>query len=254
MKEKTITKKKCAVISLASCSGCIATLMSLEIITEMLRGLEIIFFPFLSDSVTLDDCEVILVEGCVISEDHAALARTARQASKKVIALGTCACHGGIPCMNHDINARPLSDVIKIDGMIPGCPVPPSLLSESLMRLFEGKNVLLSKKTLCDGCPRHNSAEFLQSFKISKLAPAGDKASVPEGDCFLRHGIACLGPVTRAGCEWACMHHGMPCEGCMGPVDGDFTAALINLFSLHELSPSLETYAGIYFRFSKPRL
>ena len=39
-------------------------------------------------------------------------------------------------------------------------------------------------------------------------------------------GIACLGPVTQAGCDAICPAYGRGCYGCFGPMETPNTAAL----------------------------
>ncbi|HVP49350.1 MAG TPA: hypothetical protein VMT32_22310, partial [Bryobacteraceae bacterium] len=45
-------------------------------------------------------------------------------------------------------------------------------------------------------------------------------------------GIACLGPVTQAGCGAICPSFNRGCYGCYGPMESPNTASLVNQFRI----------------------
>lgn len=249
-------KPKFIIISLTSCTGCISSLMSLDIFPQFLERTNIIYFTFISDFIDIDDCDIALVEGCVSEEAQITLLHKVRKHAKKVFALGTCACFGGILSLSNLTSVEPISNHIEIDGMIPGCPPPSKLLGNYLIRLIENKNIKLPEKNMCANCPLKGDMEISFEIKISKINPNPEEITLDEenSECFLKKGILCLGPVTRDGCEYNCIKMGLPCEGCMGPVSKDFTSNIINFLSLVELSQELKDYTGIFYRFSKPKL
>ena len=249
-------KPRFILISLTSCTGCISTLMSLDIFPQFLERTRIIYFPFISDAKDIKECEIALVEGCVSSETQIILLRKVRKHAKKVFALGTCACFGGILSLSNSKIAEPISNYIEVDGIIPGCPPPSKLFGNSLIRLIENKDITLSEKTMCANCPIRENMEINFEINITKLNPNPEEISLNEenSECFLKKGILCLGPITRDGCEHKCIKMGLPCEGCMGPVSKDFTSNVINFLSLIELSQELKDYTGIFYRFSKPKM
>ncbi len=249
-------KPRIIIISLTSCSGCISTLISLDIFPQFLERTKIIHFPFILDVEKIEDCDIALVEGCISEDSEIGLLKEVRKHAKKVYALGTCAAYGGILSLSNSRNIKPISTYIEIDGIIPGCPPPSKLLGNILIRLIENKDTILSEKVLCSSCPLRGNMEENLDADIIKINPNPDEIVLGEEnlDCFLKRGILCLGPITREGCESKCIKLGLPCEGCMGPVSKDFTSNIINFLSLVSLSEDLKNYEGIFYRFSKPKL
>ena len=249
-------KPRFIIISLTSCSGCISTIMSLDIFLQFLERTIITYFPFISDIKDIEDCDIALVEGCISEETQITLLREVRKQAKNVFALGTCASFGGILSLSNSKIVEPISNYIEIEGIIPGCPPPSKLLGNYLIRLVENKDTTLSKKNMCANCPLRGNMEINAHLNISKINPDPEEISLDEehAECFLKKGILCLGPITRDGCEFKCIKMRLPCEGCMGPVSKDFTSNIINFLSLIELSQELKEYTGIFYRFSKPKL
>ncbi|MFX1391566.1 MAG: hypothetical protein ACFE9Z_15990 [Promethearchaeota archaeon] len=249
-------KSRFAIISLTSCSGCISSLISLDIFPQFFERTEIVYFEFISDIKDFENCDVCLVEGCVSEENQVSILRKIRKRSKKVYALGTCACFGGILSLSDIKPTKPISSYIEIDGFIPGCPPPMKLFGNCLIRLVENKEIILSKKNMCGSCPLRGDMKINSNINVSKISPNPEDINFNEEDpkCFLENNILCLGPITRDGCEHKCIKMGLPCEGCMGTVSKDFTSNLINYLSLINLSQELKDYQGIFYRFSKPKL
>ncbi len=249
-------KRKFIIMSLTSCSGCISTLMSLDIFPQFLERTRITYFNFISDITDIEDCDVALIEGCISEETQIPILQNVRKFAKKVFALGTCASFGGILNLSNTKKALPISNYIEVDGIIPGCPPPSKLLGNCIIKLVENKDITLSEKNMCATCPIRESLGINSQIKISKINPKPEEINLDEevSKCFLEDGILCLGPITRDGCEHKCITIGLPCEGCMGPVSKDFTSNLINFLSLIKLSKELKKYTGIFYRFSKPKL
>lgn len=115
----------------------------------------------------------------------------------------------------------PVSDFVDVDISVPGCP-PPMKSVEKLMEIlrdYQGgytslkKLTIAEERSLCEVCPREKPEEiFLEDFKRAH------KTKINEDECFLKQGIVCLGPVTRAGCGATCIKANVPCRGCFGPV------------------------------------
>jgi F420-non-reducing hydrogenase small subunit len=148
-----------------------------------------------------------------------------------IIALGSCACFGGIPALaNMDTlddlyekvyrgsktteatdtpseNLPPLLDrvyavdeKIKVDIAIPGCPTNPVIIVEALTALLEGKEFSLPERSVCDDCPvireKKAEVELKRPLQDAEFTPGEYKSM----KCFNEQGILCLGPVTRSGC------------------------------------------------------
>ena len=250
-------KPRFLIFSLTSCSGCISTLLSLDIFPQFLERTKVQYFNFISDTKEIKECDIALIEGCVSEHSQISLLKIIRKNAKKIYGLGTCAAFGGILSLSDKKSAEPISEYIEIDGFLPGCPPPSKLFGNTLIKLIENIDnpIILSKKNLCATCPLRDDNNFNFETEITKIYPNPDEIITPEENliCFLKNGILCLGPITREGCENICIEQGIPCEGCMGPVSKDLFANIINFLSLIKISEKLKNYKGVFYRFSKPK-
>ena len=93
----------------------------------------------------MDEFDIAFIEGAIASEHQAATVRDIRSRSKKLVAVGACACIG-LPAGQRNtftpeqqaeiaplvarVSALPkvqkVSDVVKVDAEIPGCPMDPN--------------------------------------------------------------------------------------------------------------------------------
>ena len=153
-----------------------------------------------------------------------------------VLALGTCAAYGGIPAMrNNPTGAMGLRDYLGWDwvsrmGMpvvnLPGCPVQPDNITETLLALSlhlagigpapelddQGRPRRLFARTVHEGCDR---AGFAEQGRFS--------ASHGEGGCLVR--LGCKGPVVKCNVPvrgWVngiggCPNVGGICMACTMP-------------------------------------
>ena len=161
---------------------------------------------------------------------------------------------------------KALDDVIDVDYYIPGCPPTPKITLRAIEAILQGQlpekgAVLAGDRALCYECD-------LNSTKPEKLLVSELKRVhqvIPERDkCLLAQGIMCLGPVTRGGCEALCVHGGMPCTGCFGPVERvrDYgakalsaVASIVDTTDEKALAKSFEGLpdpAGTFYRYSAP--
>lgn len=90
----------------------------------------------------ISELDVAFVEGAITSESQEKKLKQIREVSKKVVAIGSCAC-SGMPAgqrntfdesTKHEIEAiitrfsyapfvRKIADVVPIDSQVPGCPM-----------------------------------------------------------------------------------------------------------------------------------
>lgn len=101
----------------------------------------------------LDELDIALIEGAIASEKHAEKLKEIRQKSKKLVAVGACAVQGmpagqrnffdekqkkEIEALLARFAALPkvlkVSEVVKVDAEIPGCPIDPDKFLEILNR------------------------------------------------------------------------------------------------------------------------
>ena len=227
------------------CGGCEVTILDIgEPLLDLLPQLEFVHMPVLmdhkyygqtgeKDEMEIPEADVGIISGGVRNEKEKHVTEEMRKKCNTLIALGACACHGGIPALANmytleDLynkvyreskttepgetpkdNVPPLMDrvyavdeVVKVDVYIPGCPTNPNLIVQALTALLEGKTFELPERSVCDECP----------VKREKKASGGEiKRTLESMDfqqgkpwentrCFMEQGYLCLGPVTKAGC------------------------------------------------------
>lgn len=108
---------------------------------------------------------------------------------------------------------RKLSDVVRVNFYLPGCP-PMTYLLESLLRELRGEQLFEgNRQIVCSECPR--------KFKKAAAATIGvfPNEDVSGSVCLLSLGTLCMGFLTRGGCKAACTAGGLPCWGCGWPSD-----------------------------------
>ncbi len=204
------------------------------------------------DGAEIPAADVGIITGGVRNEEHKTLAQEMRKKCKTLVALGSCASFGGIPALANLTTTPDLldkvyrgskttppaeppakdvprlldrvyavSEVVKPDVFIPGCPPEPSMIAEALTSLLQGKAFKLPEKSVCDECPTKREKKALTRLK-RPLEPIAF-APLSETRCFMEQGFLCLGPATRAGCSGQregprCVMSYMPCRGCFGPL------------------------------------
>ncbi|MCU0563206.1 MAG: methyl viologen-reducing hydrogenase [Desulfobacterales bacterium] len=254
---------------LNSCSGCEISIVDMgERLLDVLQVADIVHLPALVDSkyfgqlgdqkhLSLPEADVGLISGGIRNEEHLEVAHEMRRKCKIIIALGTCATHGGIPALANSYtpgqimerafttettdktDAYPSDGVprmletccavdekIKVDIYLPGCPPHPDQVFNALVALVQGKPLSVSNKSVCDTCPtvRKGKGELKQVRRFLQ-APQYQAADEPLNQmrCLLEQGLLCMGPVTHAGCGGdavtpRCISARVPCRGCSGPV------------------------------------
>lgn len=255
---------------LNSCSGCEIAILNLgEALLTVLPHLDFVHFPVLMDHkyygqtgagdlhhLEIPEAVVGLVSGGVRNQEHLEVALAMRQSCQVLIALGTCATHGGIPSLinqfgNDDLLDRyyhtettdgadapgdtvpalldrcyALDEKVKVDIYLPGCPPHPDQIAEVLTALLEGRAPELPCKSVCDTCPtiRDGKGKVTQMRRFTENAHYEPGRPLGEMHCLLEQGLLCMGPVTRAGCAGndgpgpRCLLARVPCRGCFGPV------------------------------------
>ena len=206
-------KPKVAFFDFACCEGCQLTVIdSLQTHLELVEAVEIVQFR---EAMTEkgEDYQIAFIEGsCTRPEDEERLKKIREQAAI-VVALGACAHLGGVNALKNiqpslpDVRryvygdrwlwydtypARPISAVIKVDAVIPGCPIDRFEFVNMVKMVLLGKTPALPDYPLCVEC------------------------KLKENVCIFDKGGTCLGPITRAGCAAICPTYGDGCEGCRG--------------------------------------
>jgi sulfhydrogenase subunit delta len=159
------------------------------------------------------DLDVALVEGSINTEAEREELLKIRSRSKLLIAIGSCAVHGGIQAglfndgnwekrfkaiygdvvtLTTAFDPTPLSHHVKVDLNIPGCPIDKDQIYEAFSRLVHGVPARTLNLPVCHTC------------------------KMKENYCILQDNILCLGPVTLDGCKAACPSNNVACMGCYG--------------------------------------
>jgi F420-non-reducing hydrogenase small subunit len=254
---------------LNSCSGCEISIIDMgERLLEVLKVAQIVHLPALVDSkyfgqrgegrhIALPEAEVGIISGGIRNAEHLEVAQEMRRQCGLVIALGTCATHGGIPALCNSYTTEQIMDrvystestdpaqsmpaeglpalldrcyaldeKIKVDMHLPGCPPHPDHIFNALVALVQGKRPELPTRSVCDTCPtRREGKGAVRQVRRFLQAPEYGDADEPldQMRCLLEQGYVCMGPVTLAGCGGdgrvpRCIAARVPCRGCYGPV------------------------------------
>lgn len=169
--EDALTKKvKMAIEDIAYCGGCEVAIADLgeDLLKLLQENIELVYAPILMSSREYEQVDVALVVGAVRNEHDVKLIQRARESSKVLIAFGSCACFGGIPSLANmyrreelldnayknapSVEERtvtpgshipslvekvlPVSNYVKVDYFIPGCPPPPPLIKDAMVKLL----------------------------------------------------------------------------------------------------------------------
>jgi len=214
---KLMTKKpKVAILSLSSCGGCQIAIFDLgEKFLDLLERVDIGNFPLIEEEPDVPFYDLAFVEGTAISKENFELLEKIRKKSKKVIALGACACIGGVAEIKdyqdrkkvmervykivkgiENPEIKPLKEIIKVDFEIPGCPIDSEEFYQYALELFSSKIPEVPQRPVCYEC------------------------HLLKKDCFLKKGEICLGPITLGGCQAICLQSNTICSGCRGLIKG----------------------------------
>ncbi len=254
---------------LNACSGCEIAIVDMgERLLSVLELVQFVHLPVLMDhkyfgqlgqnkEVEIPEADVGILSGGIRNSEHLEVAEEMRRKCSIIIALGTCATHGGIPALansyeNQEILKRyystettditttypsdglpeildvsyALDEKIKVDVCLPGCPPHSDQIFNALVALLNGRPLALRDKSVCDTCPtiREGKGE-LKELRRFFQAPYYKQPDEPleKMRCLLEQGFLCMGPVTKAGCGGdgttpRCITARVPCRGCYGPV------------------------------------
>jgi F420-non-reducing hydrogenase small subunit len=227
------------------CGGCEVTILDIgEPLLDLLPQLQFVHMPVLMDhkyfgqtgegaNLEIPQADVGIISGGIRNEKELHVAEAMRKSCKTLVALGSCACFGGIPALanmfkldelydkvyrgskttesadtpSKDLpplldSVKAVDEVVKVDAYIPGCPTTPALIAEALTALLNGKAFVLPERSVCDECPVKREKKASGGTIDRPLRAVEFKQDEPWENtrCFMEQGILCLGPVTRAGC------------------------------------------------------
>ncbi|MEI7787218.1 MAG: NADH:ubiquinone oxidoreductase [Chlorobiaceae bacterium] len=226
----SFNKLKIASFDFTCCEGCQLQLANRESsLTDFLELLDIRNFREIS-SEQHNDYDIALIEGSVSRQDEVERLEAIRRQATTLVAFGTCACFGGVNSLKNKFPlkesvtevyrgmlietspVRKISEIVKVDLFIPGCPVNKEEVERIVVSLVTSSLVSLPKYPVCVEC----------------------KAQI--NTCLFELGEICLGPITRAGCNSVCTTGKTPCLGCRGPAEEINMAAFLALVTERGLS------------------
>lgn len=209
-------KPTVGIFGFTGCAGCQLNILNLEDQLVDILGLVDITSWVMAKAENSDGpWDIALVEGSIAKKYEIEKIKAIREKSKILVAIGSCATHGGLPAMrnirdtpsmvktvygeetNHlDIldKIMPVSHYVHVDAQLPGCPMDKNEFVEAVKALAIGKTPFVPNYSICYEC------------------------RIRENACLLKEGKFCMGPVTQAGCNALCPSNGAACEGCRGPV------------------------------------
>ena len=219
-------KPKLAVWKFASCDGCQLSLLDCE--DELLAitdEIEIANFAEASRAVVKGPYDLSLVEGSITTPHDAERIHHIRRSSRFLVTIGACATAGGIQALRNfkDVNefisivyatpqyievlntSTPISDHVKVDFELRGCPINKHQLLEVISAYLNGRKPNTPPHSVCVECKLRGTVCVMVA----------------------QH-IPCLGPVTQAGCGAICPSYARGCYGCFGPKETPNTASLSN--------------------------
>lgn len=202
-------------------SGCTGDGMSLtenyDILSTLLTDMvDIVYGQTLVDLWEMPEMDLCLVEGSVCLQDEHSVHELleARKKSNLICAFGSCAmtgcftkfAHGGQQAQPKHEAFLPISNLVKVDLALPGCPTSPDMIAKSVVALINndmnylqpaldlaacdcacGCDLLtgIMNKALCTGCGTCALACQTRAITMIEGRPFADKARcVKCGSCY----------------------------------------------------------------------
>jgi len=232
-------KPKIAIVGLTCCEGCEFAVLDLgQKFFELTKVADVTEFRMLKEDPKITGpYDICYVEGSAVTKQNLNKLRKLREHSQVLVVLGNCADTGGVHQMKtyagkdellkkvykntkgiDNPEIEPLSNLVKIDYTIAGCPINGEEFLEITYQILAGLPVKIPQNPVCWEC------------------------QIAEYECLLQKGEICLGPITLAGCEAICLKGKQACWGCRGLIEEpDVTKFVTMLWRNHTLPEILKT-------------
>jgi coenzyme F420-reducing hydrogenase gamma subunit len=208
-------KPTLAVFKFASCDGCQLSLLDAE--DELLAvagAVEIAYFLEARTRQIAGPYDIGLVEGSITTSEDAQRIQEIRKQCRFLVTIGACATSGGIQALRNwaDVQefaahvyahpeyirtlatSTPVGAHVFVDFELRGCPISKHQLLDLVAALLHGRTPRTPSHSVCVECKLRGTV------------------------CVaVARGVACLGPVTQAGCGAICPSFCRECFGCYGP-------------------------------------
>lgn len=210
-----MSKPKVGIFGLTGCGGCQLEILNLEDqLLDLIHAIDIVHF---TEAITehSDNYDIALIEGSVATRHDAERLEHIGKIAKIIIAVGACACTGGINCLKNlygvekakelvygdkkgwidAIETKPIEAYVKVDYYARGCPPTRTEIVDIIKSLIVGKVPEIPNYPVCIECKRLGNT------------------------CVYDLGKTCMGLISRAGCGARCPSAGVGCEACRGTID-----------------------------------
>ncbi|MGZ4124451.1 MAG: NADH-quinone oxidoreductase subunit B family protein, partial [Actinomycetota bacterium] len=172
-------KPRVAVFKMASCDGCQLQLLDAEdALLELAGVIDIVNFAEASSHIEPGPYDVTLIEGSVSTPELKEQVEEIREQSAVLITIGACATSGGIQALRNLADtgefvravyptpsyvktldaSHPVSDFVKVDLELTGCPVDRGQLLGAIASLLAGAVPRVSTSPVCVECKRRGYA------------------------------------------------------------------------------------------------
>ncbi|MFN3787104.1 Ni/Fe hydrogenase subunit delta [Sulfurihydrogenibium azorense] len=188
------------IFKFSSCDGCQLSFINLSGELAELENFSIDYFLEGQSVNNYEYFDFSFVEGSVSTTEEIERIKDIRERSKVLVGIGACAVSGGVQSIRNfrniddiktvyntvDItknvleNALPISQVVKVDFEIRGCPVSTDVVKDFINSILIGKSPHNYNYPVCLECKRRGNI------------------------CLLVLNKPCLGPITTAGCNALC--------------------------------------------------
>jgi coenzyme F420-reducing hydrogenase gamma subunit len=232
-----------AVFDFTGCEGCALQIANKEeTLGPFLKCVDVVNFREVTSEAS-DDYDIAFIDGAVSREDEVDRLRTIRENAKLLVALGSCACFGGVNRLKNGCDldeanrevygsspkatglTRAIHEVVDVDLSIPGCPINKEELERIVQHVMLGVEFEFPVYPVCVECKHRFTT------------------------CVFEKRRLCLGVISRAGCGAPCPAGGLGCWGCRGPAEDCnmeefFSLAKRNGFSDREIQERLSFFGG----------
>ena len=229
-------KPKVAFFDFASCEGCQLQVVNLE--EKILDLVDIVQVGSFREAMKehSDDYDIAFIEGSIMRPMDEERLKRIRHNAKLVVALGACACIGGVNKLRNkwsvddvkkevygdaEIEGNPyfdvfptkaVNEVVAVDAYVPGCPINKNEFAKVVTSLAVGRKPKLPTYPVCVECKKNETV------------------------CVFELGQFCLGPITRAGCNAICPANGEGCDGCRGFLEDLRVTAMKDVLRKHNVT------------------
>lgn len=225
-------KPKVGVFGITGCGGCQLEILNLEdYLLDLIGAVDIVHFTE-AISEHSDTYEIALVEGSITTKHDIERIEHIGKVAKIIIAVGACACTGGLNCLKNlygtekakelvygdkkawidSIEVKPIDAYVKVDYYARGCPPNRFEIVDIIKSLIVGKKPEIPNYPVCIECKRLGNT------------------------CVYDLGMTCMGPISRAGCNARCPSSRAGCEACRGPIDDPNVNAQKDLLAQYGLT------------------